>query len=460
MESFFKRYFKGDYVIWVIYVLLIMFSVSVLYSAGSSLDTSEFINHIIFLIVGFIALMTVYHLPREWTKRIAFIMLAFAFAMQVMAYTSLGSADHRRIFIFQPSELIKFALIVITAFYIDKFQNPDYLQKYFKWFLWIVCLPLILITPSNLSMGLIILTPIITMMMIGAVPWKKIGLLIGILIVVFIVACSISYPLYNVREDNNKRSELVQALADNNIMKNTFYKLRVHTWTNRVSTWNSNNSASTQEDIMKDEQAERAQCAIHDGKLTAAGPGNSFWRNHIEQIWSDYIFALIVEEYGLIGAMIIIWLFLCLLWRAGILVRYSETVYSSIVIVGAATVIILQAFVHIAVCTRLLPATGQPLPLISKGGTSILITSIFFGLLLRMSREVNYVEKKVVEKDNQNDKSDNDISNNLIFEDKKENSVEISDISEIKEDKNDVILEDFIDISADDQLAETTEIKI
>jgi len=452
MENFLKRYFKGDYVIWVIYLLLVMVSILALYSASSPLivdDSNAFVNHIIFLFLGFIALIAVYLSKRNYVKFAAWGLLIFAFVMQIVAYTSLGSADHRRISFFgifdiQPSEIIKFALIVITAYFIDRFQNPDYLQKRFKLFFAIIWLPLLFIIPSNLSTGIIIILPIVLMMMIGSISWKKIGYFIGVPALIIGVFCSIALMI--PRETYEKYESRDAELSVTKVVVNVLAVPRVHTWKNRFGVYADNNPLNrSQAEIRKDEQAEYSECAIYDGRDPKL-PGNSFWRNQIPQGWSDYIFSIIVEESGIYGAILIILLFVWLLWRAGVLVKKCETVYSAIVIVGVATAIVFQALVHIGVCTRLFPATGQPLPLISKGGTSILVISAFFGLLLRMSCEV---EEKSQEPSAKNQDEE------TVAERSRSTEKEIVK-NEISEEKSDEIIEIF----ENDEIAETTEIAI
>jgi len=466
MENILKRYFKGDYVIWVIYILLVMVSILALYSASSPLivdGPSDFIKHIIFLIAGFVILILVYLSPRNYVKFAAWGLLVFAFIMQIVAYIPSISADHRRISFFgifdiQPSEIIKFALIVITAYFIDRFQNSDFLQKNFKLFFAIIWLPLLFIIPSNLSTGIIIILPIGLMMMIGSIPWKKIGYFIGIPALIFFAIFSIALivPAETYEKYNDTRTEMSATKVAVKVLSVT----RAHTWKNRFGAWNAEDR--TQEEIRQDEQAERSKCAIYDGRDPKL-PGNSFWRNHIPQGYSDFIFSIIVEEYGIYGAILVILLFVWLLWRAGVLVKKCETVYSAIVIVGVATVIVFQAFVHISVCTGLFPVTGQTLPLISKGGTSILVMSAFFGLLLRMSCEVEEImiksqesraksqdEETVAERSRS---TENDVAKNKISEEKSD---------EILENKNEIIEEisDIIIEIPEDEIAETTEIEI
>jgi len=454
MKNFLKHYFKGDPVIWVIYILLVMISIVAFYSAGSPLlvdGMSELRQHIEFLIGGFGVLMAVYLMVKTSKKTrnlllwISAGMLVIGVIVQILAYRFGDDETHRRLWHLQPSELIKFALIFITAFFIDKFKNqnnPDFLQKNFKWFFAIVWLPLLPVIPINGSMGLIIVIPIVLMMIVAAIPLKKIGYFIGIPMVVLGLLIVIAYNIPKTTYDHYNEKDASPWLTVK-VVKG-LEKFRVQTWNSRIKTWWDDVSLQK---ASKDPQAESALHAIHDGRIPL-GPGNSKWRNVVEQAWSDYIFAIIVEEYGFIGALLVILLFLSLFWRAGMLVRMQiqqnrATVYSSIVIIGAATVIILQAFVHIGTCTRLIPATGQPLPLISKGGNSILIISAFFGLLLGMSCEMEDVE----------DKNIHNISDENIFD---ENIVQ----NEILDEKIEEIPNEIIETIKDDKIAETTEIEI
>ena len=133
-------------------------------------------------------------------------------------------------------------------------------------------------------------------------------------------------------------------------------------------------------------QPVHGQIAIARGGIFPHGPGTSVQRNRLPEAFSDFIFSIIVEELGLIGGVFVIMLYLILLFRAGRIVWKSTTVYPAVLVMGLALIIVLQAFIHVAVSVQLIPVTGQPLPLISRGGTSILITCIYFGLILSVTR--------------------------------------------------------------------------
>ena len=283
--------------------------------------------------------------------------------------------------LFQPSEFVKFALIVVVAFFIDEFRDKNFLDKYFGRFCWIVWITVGLIFPMNLSQAIIIFVPILVMLIVGAVPWKKIVRFVGIPIIL-VVALSIVSTV--IPKDSV------------GFLSGFTNKFRFDTWQGRFrnhinieDSWRaSETTAEKWELIRKYDQVIYAQSAIYDGKIGVA-PGNSVWRNRLQEVSKDFIYALIVEEYGLfLGGIGVIFLYLWLLWRGGVLIRKVDTVFQAVVITGSVTLIVFQAFVHIAVNVGLLPVTGQTLPLISKGGTSIMVMGMLFGLILGMSRKV------------------------------------------------------------------------
>jgi cell division protein FtsW len=258
-------------------------------------------------------------------------------------------------------------------------------------------------------MAIIIFLPILVMMMVGSIPWKKIGIFVAVPIAcVLLLACIASII---PRKSNNSvttvaivESKPQQKSIGEKIIGGTVAALnrfRFDTWVERVKNhvdiaekWTEINSNSEKQDMFdskKYKQVMLARCAIYNGKVAdkqgeGLGPGNSTWRNRLPAVSRDFVYALIVEEYSWLGALGVIFLYMWLLWRAGVLIRKTDTVFSAVVIVGAAMVIVFQAFVHIGVNVGVLPVTGQTLPLLSQGGTSIWVISAFFGLILGMSK--------------------------------------------------------------------------
>jgi cell division protein FtsW len=276
---------------------------------------------------------------------------------------------------------------VVAADFIDKFQDKEFLNRYFLLFCAIVWLTVGLIFPMGLSMSIIIFIPVLAMMMIGAIPLKKIGFFIAISLICISLLGTAAY----ITKDSD------------NIVTKALEKFRIDTWIDRVKNyidfditekWKAQETNAEKLEFInstKYSQVILASSAIYDGKLGTA-PGNSVWRNQLQEVSKDFVFALIVEEYGWIGAIGTIILYMWLLWRAGKLIRQTDTVFSAVVIAGTAIVICFQAFVHIGTNVGLIPVTGQTLPILSRGGTSILVMSAFFGLMLGMSRRAKQNE--------------------------------------------------------------------
>ena len=195
-----------------------------------------------------------------------------------------------------------------------------------------------------------------------------------------VFAIAVLIPEENYQADN---------LRNANPVARTFYKTfgRAYTWVARIENFSKSSDPNEKYKIHSSNlQPVHGQIAIARGGIFPHGPGTSVQRNRLPEAFSDFIFSIIVEELGLIGGVFVIMLYLILLFRAGRIVWKSTTVYPAVLVMGLALIIVLQAFIHVAVSVQLIPVTGQPLPLISRGGTSILITCIYFGLILSVTR--------------------------------------------------------------------------
>ena len=256
-------------------------------------------------------------------------------------------------FTFQPSTLAGVVLMIYVSRYLAKFKDVhhDFSKSIFS--LWLPVLAvLILILPANFSTTAILFSMIIALCFVGGYPIKNI---------LFILITSVFLFTFFI--------VTVKAFPD-------AFPNRVDTWKNRVENF------ITKDDIKKDSyQIEKAKIAIASGGIRGLGPGKSVQKNFLPQSSSDFIFAIIVEEYGLVGGLFLISIYILLLIRIVIISNKSNSIFGTLVVIGLGVPIVFQAFINIGVSVELFPVTGQPLPLISSGGTSIWMTCIAIGII-------------------------------------------------------------------------------
>lgn len=258
---------------------------------------------------------------------------------------------------FQTSDFAKLALIMFLARALSKRQ--DKIRDFKTGFLPVLIPVLItcgLILPANFSTAAVLLTTCMILMIIGRVSFKYIASMMGIAVVAFILFLSVAYI--------------------------TGEKGRIETWIKRVETFTGKTA-----DTDASYQTDQAKIAIATGSLAGVGPGNSVQRNFLPHPYSDFIFAIIIEEYGIIGGTVVVFLYLGLFWRSIRIAQKSPKAYATFLSIGIAFSLTFQAMINMAVAVNLFPVTGQPLPMISMGGTSIWFTSIGLGILLSVSRE-------------------------------------------------------------------------
>jgi cell division protein FtsW len=265
------------------------------------------------------------------------------------------------------------AVIIVTAFILSKFQDEDGANpKAFKYIMWITGIVFILIAPENGSTAALLAGVVFLMMLIGRVPWKQIGRLVGIVGVSLTLLVSVIV--------------LIPPKAYQNIPGTH----RFATWQSRIKGFAEDKGAvpAAKFDIDKDAQIAHANIAIATSHVIGKMPGNSVQRDFLSQAFSDFIFAIIIEELGLIGGAFIVMLYLWLLIRAGKIAKRCEKTFPAFLIMGIAMLLVAQAMLNMMVAVGLFPVTGQPLPLISKGGTSTLINCAYIGMMLSVSRYV------------------------------------------------------------------------
>ena len=388
MQELFKN-IKGDRLIWAIAALLAIFSFLPVYSAASNLayisgdgnTFNYFVKHFVHLFLGFAIIYGVHKIPYRYFKGLSMVMipvvLVLLFVTLLQGTTIEGSNASRWIqvplvgFTFQPSTLAAVVLMVYVARYLSKIKDKEVEFKQTVLPLWIpVFLVLGLILPANFSTAAILFAMVIVLTFLGGYPLRYLALIIGsgIVVLSLFVLTAKAYP---------------------EMMPN-----RVDTWTNRIENFLNG------EDTEADYQIEKAKIAIASGKYTGVGPGKSIQKNFLPQSSSDFIYAIIIEEYGLLGGLFLMLLYLWLLFRITVVAQKADTVFGKLLVVGVGIPIVFQALINMAVAVELFPVTGQTLPLISSGGTSIWMTCLAIGIILSVSAKRQKMKEKEIEVDN------------------------------------------------------------
>lgn len=380
---------KGDKGIWVIVALLCLASVLAVYSSTGTIAFKyngghaeiHLIKHMVIAMVGIFLCYVCYNTHYTVYSKLAPILLVISIPLLLytMAFGPEINDARRWISIpgiglsFQTSDIAAIALIMYIARSIS--MKQDVIKDFKSAFLPLM-LPIIvvcgLIAPNNLSTALLLFMTCMTLMFIGRVHLKYIFLLVGLGAVFLggLVLLGMVFP----------------------------DAIRVSTWTNRVAEFLGNSDGGY--------QIQQAKIAIADGGWFGVGPGLSTQRNYLPYSYADFIYAIICEEYGLLGGLVIIVLFLLLFLKCTSMVTRSPKTFGALLAMGLCLNIVIQAFANIAVSVNLVPVTGLTLPLVSKGGTSMLITCIAFGMILSVSRfieqsanDVGKVEIKPLDED-------------------------------------------------------------
>ena len=384
-----KDIFKGDKVIWIIFLFLCLISVVEVFSAASTLTYKSgdhwgpITQHSVILMVGAVIVVLVHNIPCKYFSVLPFfllplscILLLFVMGMGIITGDRVNGAARWMTFFgiqFQPSELAKMAVIIVTAFILSKFQEEEGANpKAFKYIMWIIGIVFILIAPENGSTAALLAGVVFLMMLIGRVPWKQLGRLVGI------VGLGLGLLV------------TVIVVIPPSVYENIPGTHRFSTWQSRIKGFAEDQGAvpAAKFDIDKDAQIAHANIAIATSNVIGKMPGNSVQRDFLSQAFSDFIFAIVIEELGLLGGAFIVMLYLWLLIRAGRIAKRSDKHFPAFLVMGIALLLVSQAMLNMMVAVGLFPVTGQPLPLISKGGTSTLINCAYIGMILSVSRYV------------------------------------------------------------------------
>lgn len=381
-----KSIFKGDKVIWIIFLVLCLISVIEVFSASSTLTYKSgdhwgpITQHSIFLMVGAVVVVFFHNIPYKWFQVFpVFLLPASAVLLVVVMFMARVNDAARFIpvlgFQFQPSEVAKMAVIIVTAFILSKGQDEDGASpKAFKRIMIITAVICGLILPENFSTAALLFGVVFLMMFIGRIAMKKLTILVGGLVGIAVAAVL-----------------FLEVTKDMDLP----FTHRFDTWRTRIEKFAKNEEVPAAKfDIDRDAQVGHARIAVATSHVIGKGPGNSVQRDFLSQAYSDFIFAIVIEELGLVGGALVVFLYICLLVRAGRIAKKCERTFPAFLVIGIGLLLVSQAMFNMMVAVGLAPVTGQPLPLISRGGTSTLINCVYIGMILSVSRYTAKLEEQ------------------------------------------------------------------
>lgn len=392
MRSVFKN-LKGDKAIWGVVALLALFSFLPVYSASTNLvyvnddgtTVGHLVKHAVLLFLGFGIIYAVHRIPTHYFKGLSII--AMPIVLILLAYTLTveteigGVTANRWIKIpfvgvnFQTSTLASVVLMIWIARYLTKIKDVKITFKESIIPLWLpTALVVLLILPENFSTAAIISFMVLVLCFLGGYPLKYLFSIIGVGLV---LSGMFLFVLFKTPEVLPQRAE---------------------TWKSRIETFWSPEKAE-KDDL---HQLTLAKIAIAEGGVVGKGAGKSVIKNMLSQSTSDFIFAIIIEEYGLLGGGALLFFYLLLLFRIVVVANSSKTIFSKLLVIGVGLPIVFQALINMAVVVQLFPVTGQPLPLISMGGTSIWMTCMAIGIILSASNKKENLEEESYDIDESN----------------------------------------------------------
>ncbi|MBF1560174.1 FtsW/RodA/SpoVE family cell cycle protein [Segatella salivae] len=394
--------FKGDKVIWMIFFFLCIISVVEVFSASSGLTYksgsyfSPLIKHLGILLMGIFCMVITLNIKCKYFKILTPFMLVISFITLIWVFfagQSTNGAQRWVSFIgiqFQPSEIAKGTLVLATAQILSALQTDHGADKNAFKFILIVCAFIVpLIGLENLSTAALLCLVILLMMIIGRVPMRQLGKLMGVtlalILVIFAGVMLLGTDRGDVETSKNMTEQVAQQKKDEGLLGKIFH--RADTWKSRIDKFTSSKEVTPAEvDLDTDAQVAHANIAIASSNVVGKGPGNSVERDFLSQAFSDFIYAIIIEELGVEGAVAVAVLYIMLLFRTGRIASRCENNFPALLAMGLALLLVTQALFNMCVAVGLAPVTGQPLPLISKGGTSTMINCIYVGVILSVSR--------------------------------------------------------------------------
>lgn len=393
------QYLKGDRAIWLIVLLLSGISLLAVYSSTGTLAYREkagniefyLLKHFAIMMLGFAMMYGTHLMPYRYFSKIAQLLLYLC--IPLLLYTLFFGSDlnNARRWItlpviklsFQTSDLAKLALIMFLARVLSKRQQniKDFNQGFLPTILpvFLICA---LIAPADLSTAVVLFITSLLLMFIGRVHLLHIGGLIGITVGAAVLSVM-----------------LLLAMPDDSLAG----KGRMATWKSRIESFIAGEGEASYQSV-------QSNIAVAKGGVLGRGPGKSTQRNFLPHPYSDFIYAIIIEEYGLIGGVVILLLYLAFLYRSIRILVTSPKAFGALLAVGLSLSLVLQAMVHMAVSVNLFPVTGLTLPLVSMGGTSLIFTSISIGIILSVSRGTEQKKEEETIQAQENKEVDGDVA--------------------------------------------------
>lgn len=387
-----KKLLQGDLVVWMVFIVLCLISVVEVYSASSTMTYKSeqywrpIMEHGSYVLMGIMMTWVIHMIPCNWFKLASTVSLhVISYPLLLWALVSAKTNGAARWIslggkTFQPSEIAKISLVVFVAFILSTLRDEKGVSKTGTWFAFgEIALVLLMIVTENASTAGIIFLVMFGICFFAQVRFKYLGWIAGLLIVGggLGLATAFSIPETTLDEWSNTDGPLH----------------RVPTWVHRITQHQDLPEDPKDYNLSENIQVTHAHIAIATSNIIGKGPGNSVERDYLPQAYSDFIFAIIIEELGIFAGGIVVFMYMLLMWRAMTIAKRCKALFPSYLVMGLALMMVVQAMVNMAVAVGAFPVTGQPLPLISRGGTSTFVNCAYIGMILSVSRSA----KKIAE---------------------------------------------------------------
>ena len=399
--------FKGDKVIWMVFFFLCVISVVEVFSASSELTykggnyMAPILKHMALLLIGIVCMVVTLNIKCKYFKIVTPFMIIISLITLLWVFVAGQSTNGAQRWIallgfqFQPSEIAKGTVILATAQILSAMQTDKGADKHAMGYIivvWLMLVPLIMV--ENLSTAALLSLVVLIMMVVGRVPGKQLGKLLGLLTLAGIFVISVVWFTGKDETQNpNNLTEQVDNKQDGSKRSGGILH-RMDTWKARINKFVNHKALAPNEvDLDKDAQVAHANIAIATANYVGKGPGNSVERDFLSQAFSDFIYAIIIEEMGIEGALFVALLYIILLFRTGRIASRCENNFPAFLAMGLALLLVTQALFNMCVAVGLAPVTGQPLPLVSRGGTSTIINCVYIGVILSISRSAKKKEQ-------------------------------------------------------------------